>query len=89
MRASVSHCNTARLTNSVGMDFALVPAGVFHMGSPAAEVGRRVNEEPQHEVAITRPFYLGVYLVTQRQYETLIETQVMSPTTTTIDTRDP
>jgi formylglycine-generating enzyme required for sulfatase activity len=39
------------------------------MGSPESENGRRANEGPQHEVFITRPFYLGMYEVTQGQYE--------------------
>jgi formylglycine-generating enzyme required for sulfatase activity len=29
-------------------------------------------ESPQHEVEITRPFYLGVYEVTQKQYRTVM-----------------
>jgi formylglycine-generating enzyme required for sulfatase activity len=38
------------------------------MGSPAAEAERDA-EELQHEVAITKPFYLGVHEVTQEQYQ--------------------
>ena len=38
------------------------------MGSPADEKGRLGDEGPQHEVTISRPFYLGVYTVTQEQY---------------------
>ena len=30
---------------------------------------RKQNERPQHRVRITRPFYLGVYEVTQAQYQ--------------------
>jgi formylglycine-generating enzyme required for sulfatase activity len=54
-------------TNSVGMKFALVPAGKFLMGSPESERGRG-DDERQHEVTITRPFNLGVHEVTQGQY---------------------
>jgi formylglycine-generating enzyme len=57
------------LANSLGIKFALVPTGVFLMGSPETEAGRRCNESPQHEVAITRPFYLAVCPVTQEQYQ--------------------
>jgi formylglycine-generating enzyme required for sulfatase activity len=57
------------LANSLGLKFALIPAGVFLMGSAETEAGRRCNESPQHEVAVTRPFYLGLYPVTQEQYE--------------------
>jgi uncharacterized protein (TIGR02996 family) len=59
------------VVNSVGMRFALVPPGRFRMGSPRSEKLRRPNERP-HSVEITRPFYLGVFVVTQRQYETVM-----------------
>jgi formylglycine-generating enzyme required for sulfatase activity len=54
-------------TNSLGMRFVRVKAGTFTMGSPKGEKDRRDDEE-QHEVEITRDFYLGVYEVTQKQY---------------------
>jgi formylglycine-generating enzyme required for sulfatase activity len=57
------------ITNGIGMKFVLVPAGTFRMGSPPDEVGRRDNEGPAHEVILTRPFYLGVYPVTQAEYQ--------------------
>ncbi len=50
-------------TNSIGMKLALIPAGAFRMGSSGAEVGHQAHEGPQHEVAITRPFYLRVFQV--------------------------
>jgi formylglycine-generating enzyme required for sulfatase activity len=56
------------ISNSIGMKLVRIPAGKFVMGSPATEVEREAGEE-QHEVAITRPFYLGVHTVTQGQYE--------------------
>jgi formylglycine-generating enzyme required for sulfatase activity len=56
------------LTTDLGMKLVLVPAGTFLMGSPESETGRRQNEGPQHEVAITRPFYLSAHAVTQGQY---------------------
>src|SRR5206468_1464590 len=57
------------VVNSVGMRLALVPAGSFLMGSPEDEEDRRKDEGPQHEVTITKPFYLGVFAVTQGQYK--------------------
>ena len=54
--------------NSLGMKLALIPAGTFLMGSPANEAHRSADEE-QHQVEITRPFYLGIHPVTQEQYE--------------------
>jgi len=47
----------------------LVPPGEFVRGSPTTEVGRDEDEGPQRVVRITRPFYLGVYEVTQAEYE--------------------
>jgi formylglycine-generating enzyme required for sulfatase activity len=57
------------LTNSLGMRFALIPVGSFLMGSPESEVGRGQDEGPQHKVEITWPFYLGIYPVTQGQWQ--------------------
>ena len=54
--------------NSLGMPFALIPAGTFLMGSPESEEDRDDDEGPQHEVAITRPFSLGIHPITQEQY---------------------
>lgn len=56
-------------TNSLGMRFRLIPAGSFRMGSPDGEGGRMADEGPRHPVTLTRPFYLGVFEVTQEQYE--------------------
>ena len=57
------------LVNSIGMRLALVPAGTFEMGSPESEERRNPDEGPLHTVEIGQPFYLGVFQVTQRQYE--------------------
>jgi formylglycine-generating enzyme required for sulfatase activity len=62
------------LENSVGMRFALIPPGKFLMGSPPGEEGRESWEGPQHEVEVTRPFYLGVFPVTQAQYQKVMGT---------------
>ena len=56
-------------TNAIGMQFKLIPAGEFMMGSPANDRDKQVDETPQHRVRTTKPFYLGVYEVTQEQYE--------------------
>ncbi len=61
-------------TNSIGMSFRLIPPGEFMMGSPKSEEGRFYSEGPQHRVRITRPFYLGLYEVTQAEYERVMET---------------
>jgi eukaryotic-like serine/threonine-protein kinase len=61
------------LANSIGMEFRLIQAGTFKMGSPTSE-GERSSDETQHEVTLTRPYYLGVYEVTQEQYEKVMGT---------------
>ena len=45
-----------------------VEAGKFTMGSPEDERGRYDNEV-QHEVILTKDFYIGVFETTQKQYE--------------------
>jgi formylglycine-generating enzyme required for sulfatase activity len=56
------------ITNSIGMKLVLIPKGTFMMGSPESEEGRD-KDENQHEVTISKDYYLGVYEVTQAQYE--------------------
>lgn len=46
----------------------LVPPGEFWMGSPDDELGRSDNET-LHHVTFTKPFYMGVFEVTQKQFE--------------------
>ena len=55
-------------TNSIGMKLVLIPPGEFQMGSPKDDV-ERDNDELQHLVRITRPFYLGAYEVTQAEFQ--------------------
>jgi formylglycine-generating enzyme required for sulfatase activity len=59
------------ITNSIGMKLMFVPAGKFTMGSPLDEQGRDTDEE-QHEVEITRSFYLGKYEVTKGQFRSFV-----------------
>lgn len=55
--------------NSIGMKLKLIPAGEFLMGSPENEETRSNGEGPQHKVRISQPFYVGVYEVTQAEYQ--------------------
>jgi len=67
-RSDEPEVSTNRIvTDSVGMKLAQIPAGTFVMGSPRDEAERDDKEE-RHEVTITKPFYIGVYEVTQPQY---------------------
>jgi formylglycine-generating enzyme required for sulfatase activity len=56
------------ITNSIGMEFVLMPAGEFDMGSPSNEKDRYSNEGPLHRVKISNAFYMGKYEVTQKQW---------------------
>ncbi|OQW96593.1 MAG: hypothetical protein BWK74_08150 [Desulfobacteraceae bacterium A6] len=54
-------------TNSLGMNFVLIPPGTFMMGSPPDEPERLDNEQ-QHRVTLTKEFYMQTTPVTQRQW---------------------
>jgi formylglycine-generating enzyme required for sulfatase activity len=58
-------------TNSIGMKFVWIPPGNFMMGSPKEEKLRDDNET-QHKVTLTKGFYMGVYTVTQEQWQAVI-----------------
>ena len=60
------------LENSIGMKLTLVSPGTFLMGS---NVKTKIpgTTTPIHEVTLTHPFHLGVYEVTQEQYEQVME----------------
>ena len=45
-----------------------IPAGKFIMGSPEGELGHKADEI-QHEVSITKDFYIGIFEFTQKQWE--------------------
>jgi formylglycine-generating enzyme required for sulfatase activity len=62
------------ITNKLGMRLALIPPGEFQMGSPADEAERK-SDETQHRVRITRPFWLGVYEVTQEEWNLVMGSQ--------------
>jgi len=52
----------------VEVEMVWINAGTFTMGSPTSEAGRYDNET-QHQVRLTKGFYMGKYEVTQKQYE--------------------
>jgi len=56
------------LTNTLGMQFALIPAGEFQMGSTSGDD----DERPVRTIRISKPFYLGIYEVTQGQWEAVM-----------------
>ena len=60
------------LGNQLSLKLVLIPAGKFIMGSPANEKGHAGFEGPQHQVSITKSFYMGISPVTQEQYEAIM-----------------
>ncbi len=57
----------ADLYNGTPEGFALIPSGTFIMGSPTDELGRW-DDEDQHQVTLTRNFYLQRTEVTWAQW---------------------
>ena len=51
-----------------------ISPGTFTMGSPDTESDRS-DDETQHKVKLSKPFYMGVFEVTQRQWELAMETR--------------
>ena len=79
LRGSQAGDQPATIRNKVGMTLTLIPAGEFLMGSSSEQAERDArlpfrnkqnldDEQPQHRVQITRPFYLGVTEVTTGQF---------------------
>ncbi|MCY4401913.1 MAG: SUMF1/EgtB/PvdO family nonheme iron enzyme [Candidatus Poribacteria bacterium] len=68
-------------TNSIGMQFVRIESGTFKMGSANANLADEVtadkeylrdgdwDEQPIHQVTLSTPFYIGIYQVTNEQYE--------------------
>jgi formylglycine-generating enzyme required for sulfatase activity len=59
-------------TNSIGVEFVFIPSGSFMMGCNENNGFCWEDEAPQHKVIISKPFYLGKYEVTQKQWQALI-----------------
>jgi formylglycine-generating enzyme required for sulfatase activity len=65
-------------TNQAGIEFVLVPAGSFMMGSTDELMVRLngstngVDSVPVHQVTISQPFYMGRYEVTQAQWQAVM-----------------
>ena len=76
---------TLNLGKGVSLKLVLIPAGKFMMGNhetPAETVQRvggleknLVDEYPAHEVTISKPFYMGIYEVTQAQWKAVMGTE--------------
>jgi len=61
------------LYSSMGISLVRIQSGTFAMGSPGTELGR-YDDETQHPVILSDGFYMGIYPVTQDQYEAVMGT---------------
>jgi formylglycine-generating enzyme required for sulfatase activity len=59
---------TSDIYKTVKILMRRIPKGTFTMGSPTGELGR-LDRETQHQVTLTKDFYIGVFEVTQKQWE--------------------
>jgi formylglycine-generating enzyme required for sulfatase activity len=59
---------TVDLGGGVSIELLLIRPGSFLMGSEKGED----NEKPVHKVTLTKPFYLGKFEVTQRQWQAVM-----------------
>lgn len=69
--ASTSPAAPASFRNEIGMNFMLLPAGSFVMGSPVDEPSRD-EDENQHQVILSQPFYMQTTEVTQGQWQEIM-----------------
>ncbi len=53
------------------LSLTLVPQGAFVMGSPPRDSSRN-NDEYLHDVAISKPFHMGVTEVTRKQWQAVV-----------------
>jgi formylglycine-generating enzyme required for sulfatase activity len=62
----------AELEQLVLANMVLVPAGSFQMGSTSGDG----DERPVHQVTISKPFYMGKYQVTQKEWYEVMGTTI-------------
>ncbi len=59
------------LGRGVNLAMILIPQGKFIMGSPLSEPGHK-SDEAQHQVVLSRPYFIGKNEVTQEQWEAVM-----------------
>jgi len=74
---SIVQAQDATYTNPLGMEFVLIPAGTFIMGSPKSEKGRGTSEA-RHHVRISHPFYIQSTEVTIKQWREVMGRRFLS-----------
>ena len=69
--SSAGRETTVMLPGKVPLVLVRIPAGTFTMGSPIGERSRE-DDEAQHQVTLTRDYYIGKYEVTQAQWQAIM-----------------
>ena len=68
----VSICGFEKIyTNTLGMEFVLIPSGSYTMGSPPNEPHRGTSEV-RHQVTISKQFYMQTNEVTVKQWYSIM-----------------
>ena len=75
---------TLDATTGMKMYFAEVPFGTFTMGSPVTETYHQ-SDETEHQVTISKAFFMGAHEVTQEQYQKIMGTNPSYFTATQTD----
>lgn len=57
----------ASMKNSIGMEFMLIPAGELQI-----DLGNHSNGKTVHKLIVSKPFYLGKFLVTQKEWKAVM-----------------
>jgi formylglycine-generating enzyme required for sulfatase activity len=66
---------TVLLPGDVPLVLVKIPAGTFEMGSPEGERGSEVlDNETQHQVTLTKDYYIGKTEITQQQWQAVMGT---------------
>jgi formylglycine-generating enzyme required for sulfatase activity len=60
-------------TNSIRMEFVLIPAGKFRMGGDKKLEQAEDHETPRHFVTFSNAFFMGKYEVTQAQWSAIMD----------------
>ncbi len=61
------------LGSGVKMEFVLIPAGTFTMGTRTGSPQDYEDEKPAHQVTLSKAFHLGKFEVTQEQWEAVMQ----------------
>ncbi|MDR2140319.1 MAG: formylglycine-generating enzyme family protein [Deltaproteobacteria bacterium] len=63
----------SQVAKELGLAFARIEPGTFVMGANTQLERFTNNASPRHEVTITKPFYMGKFEVTQRQWQAVMD----------------